>query len=189
MTDENNLWRAQTYALLATLLAKAPEQNLLDDIAQIEVTEPDSPMGRQWLELIKAVKQVDAAKLYDEYHQLFIGVTHGELMPYGSYYQTGFLMEEPLAMLRNDLAKLGLQRNDEVSEPEDHIAAQCDVMRLILMAEGEPIVTAADFFKANLEPWVKAFFKDLAQAQSAQFYQSVAKFATEFFQLECSAYQ
>jgi TorA maturation chaperone TorD len=40
-----------------------------------------------------------------------------------------------------------------------------------------------------LEPWVKAFFKDLAQAQSAQFYQSVAKFATEFFQMECSAYQ
>lgn len=184
MADENLLWRAQTYALLATLLKSAPEQALLDNIAQIEITEPESPMGASWLQLIEQAKQVESALLADEFQALFIGVTHGELSPYGSYYQTGFLMEEPLAILRTDMAKLGLERQDEVSEPEDHIAAQCDVMRLILMAEGTPIVTAPEFFQRHLAPWAKKFFDDLSIAKHAQFYRSVAKLGQTFIELE-----
>ena len=158
MSDENTLWRAQTYALLATILAAAPDQHLLDNLAAIEVTEPESPMGKLWLPLTVAAKNVDVSSVYDEYQRLFIGVTHGELIPYGSYYQTGFLMEEPLAELRADLAKLGLEKHDDTAEPEDHAAAQCDVMRLILMAEGTPIVTAEDFFKHHLNPWMEQLF-------------------------------
>ncbi|MDH5592578.1 MAG: molecular chaperone TorD family protein, partial [Gammaproteobacteria bacterium] len=111
-------------------------------------------------------------------------VTHGELMPYGSYYQTGFLMEEPLANLRTDLARLGLERQDDTAEPEDHVAAQCDVMRLILMAEGTPVVTADEFFKRHLKPWVVRFFQDLSHADNAQFYRAVGQFGSVFLELE-----
>ena len=63
-----------------------------------------------------------------EYHALFIGVGRGELVPFASYYLTGFLNERPLAVLRQDLARLGAVRSESVKEPEDHIAALCEVM-------------------------------------------------------------
>jgi len=184
MADENIEWRAQTYALLASLLVKAPEQALLDNLAAIEVTEPESPMGKQWLQLIEACKQIDIELIHDEYQALFIGVTHGELMPYGSYYQTGFLMEEPLAVLRTDLARLGLERQEGTAEPEDHIAAQCDVMRLILTAEGTPVVTADEFFNQHIKPWALQFFSDLTKAKNAQFYRSIGLFGEQFISME-----
>lgn len=184
MADENTLWRAQTYALLATLLSAAPDQNLLDNLANIEITEPESPMGEQWVKLIGMAQYVKAADLEQEFQTLFIGVTHGELIPYGSYYQTGFLMEEPLAELRTDLAKLGLVRQQEICEPEDHVAAQCDVMRLILMAEGTPIVSAAEFFQKHLSPWMSRFFDDMTKVESAHFYRTLGSFGEKFIQLE-----
>lgn len=189
MADENTLWRAQTYALLARLLASAPDKQLLDNLAVIEITEPESPMGKQWLKLMTIVQDADVSAIDEEYQTLFIGVTHGELIPYGSYYQTGFLMEEPLAELRTDLARLGLEKQQDTAEPEDHIAAQCDVMRLLLMAEGTPIVTADDFFKHHLAPWVIDFFDDLATAKHAVFYQVVGQFAAGFMALESAIYR
>jgi TorA maturation chaperone TorD len=188
MEDENTLWRAQAYALLATLLAAAPAQLLLDNVAAIEVTDPESPMGKLWLKLISSAKNVDLSTVYAEYQDLFIGVTHGELIPYGSYYQTGFLMEEPLAELRTDLARLGLEKQDDTTEPEDHAAAQCDVMRLLLMAEGTPIVSAEDFFKHHLNPWMAHFFDDMVKAKHAEFYQIVGQFGAGFITLESALF-
>jgi TorA maturation chaperone TorD len=184
MTDESLLWRAQTYALLALLLKSAPEQALLDNLAQLEISEPTSPMGAAWHQLSEQAAISDAKKLEEEFAQLFIGVTHGELSPYGSFYQTGFLMEEPLAILRTDLAKLGLERQEEVKEPEDHIAAECDVMRLILSAEGTPIISSSEFYQRHLEPWVMRFFTDLADSKEALFYRKLGEFALVFFKLE-----
>ena len=110
MSDENTVWRAQTYALLARLLSSEPDQELLDNIAAIEVIEPESPMGEQWLKLSNVAEKADLIEVTKGFHKLFTGVTHGELIPYGSYYQTGFLMEEPLAELRTDLADIRARR-------------------------------------------------------------------------------
>ena len=189
MSDDNKIWRAQTYALLANLFAQAPNQTLLDHIAAIEVTEPESPMGKQWVNLVAIVKNAKVSTLEDEYQTLFIGVTHGELIPYGSYYQTGFLMEEPLAELRADLAKLGLVKHEDAAEPEDHVSAQCDVMRLLLMAEGTPIVTDKEFFIHHLKPWVDNFFTDLQASNTSEFYQVVAQLAKVFINMELSEYR
>jgi len=189
MSDDNKLWRAQTYALLANLFAQAPNQALLDHIAAIEVTEPESPMGKQWVNLVAVVSKANISILADEYQTLFIGVTHGELIPYGSYYQTGFLMEEPLAELRTDLAKLGLVRHEDAAEPEDHISAQCDVMRLILMAEGTPIVTDKEFFLHHLKPWMINFFTDLADTKTSEFYRVLGEFGKAFINMELSEYR
>lgn len=184
MADDNAVWRAQTYALLARLLVAPPNQSLLDNIAAVDVTESQSPMGVAWQQLIDAAKLVKLSAVDDEYQALFIGVTQGELIPYGSYYQTGFLMEEPLAELRTDLARLGLQRQDDKAEPEDHAAAQCDVMRLILTAEGTPVVCARDFYQRHLLPWMERFFQDLQLAKSARFYRAVGTFGSCFIKLE-----
>lgn len=183
MTDQEQ-WRAQVYALLATLLSAPPEQALLENISQLQVTEPDSALGQAWQKLKQAAADADSDKVRQEYHALFIGLTQGELVPYGSYYQTGFLHEEPLAKLRQDLIMLGLERQQDTREPEDHIAAEFDVMRLILTAQGTPVVDAQTFFSRHIQPWSQQFFTELAAAGNADFYQAVAGLGLKFVQLE-----
>ena len=48
--------------------------------------------------------------------------------PTRSYYLTGFLHERPLARLREDLARLGIERAEGNAEPEDHAATLCEIM-------------------------------------------------------------
>lgn len=182
--NEENQWRAQTYALLASLLAAPPQQDLLDNIGSLQVTEPESPLGQGWLALIGSAKQFTAEQIADEYQLLFIGLAQGEVIPYGSFYQSGFLNEKPLARLRVDLGKLGLERQQDKAEPEDHIAGECDVMRLILTANGTPIIDDKHFFNSHLRPWAAKFFNDLAKAKSAAFYAGVALLGKEFIETE-----
>lgn len=184
MSENQEQWRAQHYALLATLLAAPPQTALLENIVEVDVTEPESPMGQAWLALQNAATQVQIDDVNLEYHALFIGLTQGEMIPYGSFYQTGFLNEKPLALLRKDLAQLGLERQDDKKEPEDHIAAEFDVMRMILSAQGTPVVDAATFFNRHIQPWAERFFSDLSKAKNAVFYLSVAGFASQFIKLE-----
>lgn len=183
MTEQEQ-WRAQHYALLATLLAAPPQQDLLDNIIGVEVTEPASPMGRVWQSLKKAAAETRPDQLEQEFNALFIGLTQGEVVPYGSYYQSGFLHEKPLARLRQDLASLGLERQDNRKEPEDHIAGEFDVMRLILTAQGTPVVDAKTFFNRHISPWAQKLFSDLQHAESATFYRDVAHFGLQFIQIE-----
>lgn len=164
--------------------AAPPTQTLLENIARIEVTEPDSEMGQAWLALKQAAASAQVEVLEQEFHDLFIGLTQGEVLPFGSYYQTGFLHEKPLARLRQDLTLLGLTRQDERKEPEDHIAAECDVMRLILDAQGQPVIDADTFFSRHISPWAGQFFSDLAKAHSAVFYRAVAQLGQVFIQSE-----
>lgn len=190
MQDDNSIeWRIQIYALLANLLAQAPDDTLLDNIAALEPDDPDSPMATGWQALVKAASSASAEQVADEYQLLFIGITLGEVVPYSSYYQTGFLNEKPLAELRADLYRLGLARNEDTAEPEDHAAALCDVMRLILSAEGTPVVDAPTFFSRHLAPWLITFCRDLQSASSADFYAAVGRLAETFLHLEASNYQ
>lgn len=182
--NESAVWRAQSYALFANLLAASPDQQLLTNIAALQVTDEGNELEAGWQPLIAAAAKADAEQLKSEYQKVFIGLSQGEVIPYGSYYQTGFLHEKPLALLRADLALLGLSRQQEKKEPEDHIAAQCDVMRLLLSASGTPIVTAESFFNRHLAPWAEKFFIDIQKAKSATFYSAVGQLGIQFIRHE-----
>ena len=174
-------WSAQIYAFLAILLAKPADADLLGNIAALKVESPGAVMGIAWQQLIAAAQNTSADAQYREYHQLFIGLTQGEVIPYASFHKTGFLNEKPLADLRADLGKLGLARQADKKEPEDHVAGLCDVMRLILTAKGTPVVTAEQFFNQHMGQWLLKFFADLQKAPSAEFYAAVAVFGQQFF--------
>lgn len=178
--QDNAQWRAQIYALLAILLGKPADEDLLSNIAALKVDDEKSALGEAWQQLIQAAANTSAEAQSREYHQLFIGLTQGEVIPYASYYQTGFLNEKPLADLRVDLGKLGLARQADKKEPEDHAAALCDVMRLILTANGTPVVTAEQFFNRHIVKWLPRFFVDLQKAASADFYAAVAELGSQF---------
>lgn len=181
--DAAQSYRAGAYGLLAALLRSSPNQKIIDHISSLanEGQETDElSMAMSVLGLAASRCDIDA--IDDEYHALFIGIGRGELVPFGSWYLTGFLMEKPLGVLRDDLSELGFERSENVSEPEDHIAALCEVMALMIEGhvseekDGDFTATQKNFFDAHIDSWADRFFSDLTTSDSAVFYRSVGRF-------------
>jgi TorA maturation chaperone TorD len=175
--------RANTYGLLGALLATPPRQKLFDLLASIDSPSTDG-LGAAWSVLKRAAECADVEAVDDEYHDLFVGVGRGELIPYGSWYLTGFVMDKPLAVLRSDLAALGFERQDEVKEPEDHAAALLETMALIADAPEHGIDVQRRFFDRHVATWMRTFFADLQSAGSARFYRAVGQFGDQFLEFE-----
>ena len=110
-------------------------------------------------------------------------------MPYGSYYLSGFLHERPLARLRADLQRLGIERAAGQAEPEDHAAILCEIMAGI--ASGRfPVPAGADreLFERHLAAWIVRFFTDLERAEAADFYRRVGTLGRVFTDIETQAF-
>ena len=182
VTDDDSV-RANTYGLLGALLANPPRQEIFDLLAGIDPPSDDG-LGTAWRELGRAAEAADVEAADDEFHDLFIGVGRGELIPYGSWYRTGFVMDKPLAVLRADLVALGFERCDEVREPEDHAAALLETMALIAAAPEHGIDVQRRFFDRHVATWMPTFFADLRTADSARFYRAVGRFGEQFMAFE-----
>ncbi|MEJ2308060.1 MAG: molecular chaperone TorD family protein [Gammaproteobacteria bacterium] len=183
---EEQARRAGIYSILAALLRNSPGRELLDHLATLGAgaeTGHDNELLLSLSMLALAASRCDPKSVGDEYHDLFIGIGRGELVPYGSWYQTGFLMEKPLGQLRDDLGRLGFERQEESHEPEDHVAALFEVMA-ILIQEGQSIEVQKRFHEAHMASWINRFFEDLETAKHSVFYCSVARFGLAFQQLE-----
>ncbi len=179
--------RADAWTLLGRLLAAPPDEEVLELLASTAATTPagDNLLAAAWDMLAKAAARTSPAEVEEEYQDLFIGVGRGELMPYGSWYLTGFLMEQPLARLRGELAMLGFARRDGVCEPEDHAAALCDVMAMISTGDdAAPVEVQSGFFSRHIAPWMGRFFRDMQQAPSARFYRAVGQLGEQYVALE-----
>ncbi|MDX1594559.1 MAG: molecular chaperone TorD family protein [Gammaproteobacteria bacterium] len=179
--------RAANYAILGSLLARPPSGELLAELAAAEPEgADDGALDAAWRGLADAAAGADAQEVADEYQELFIGVGRGELVPYGSWYQTGFLMERPLGELRADLARLGIARQEGVCEPEDHIGALCEVMSLLIADPelGVDYATQRAFHATHLGPYLARFWSDLGGADSACFYRAVSQLGAAFTDLE-----
>jgi TorA maturation chaperone TorD len=185
--DEIEAGRAQEYALLAALLARAPDAGLLERLAGLRA-DP-SPLGVAHAALAEAALQTDADKVQREYFDLFIGLGRGELLPYGSYYLTGFLHERPLQRLRQDLDELAITRQDGNIEPEDHAAILCEVMAgLAARRFAAPAGSERRIFERHLKPWIGRFFADLERAEAAVFYAPVGTLGRLFIDIETEAF-
>ena len=148
-----------------------------------------SPLGVAHAALAEAAGRADAARLEREYFALFIGLSRGELLPYGSYYLTGFLHERPLARLRAHLARLGIERSAGQAEPEDHAAILFEIMSgLVSRRFDTPPGAERELFEQHLAPWIGRFFSDLERAQAADFYRHVGALGRVFVDIETQAF-
>jgi len=185
--DEVDAARAQEYALLSTLLARSPDAQLLGRLAGLR-GDP-SPLGLAHATLGEAAAGADVERVGREYFDLFIGLGRGELLPYGSYYLTGFLHERPLARLRGDLKRLGIERTVGQSEPEDHAALLCEIMAGLTAGNMEaPPGTDREIFEKHMAPWIGRFFSDLERSQTANFYARVGALGRTFMEIETEAF-
>ena len=187
---EEDLLRAQVYGLLARLLASPPDRQVLDILSGIDGDA--TPLGEA-LSALAAAAQADAPDaLSEEFDRLFVGMVRGELVPYTSYYLTGFLNEKPLADLRGHLSRLGIAGAEDQSEPEDHIAALCEVMHgLATGVFGKPASLSEQraFFDAHIAPWASKFFEDLEATAETAFYASIGKVGQLFMAVEAEAFE
>lgn len=187
---EEDLLRADLYAMLAQLLARAPTQDMIDNASRL--AGDDSDLGQGITALATVAKGMKAKTVEREFNALFIGLGRGELLPYASYYLTGFLNEKPLARLRGHMSQLGIQRNDDVKEPEDHIATLCEIMAgLIRGTYGDPLSVEDQhaFFNTHVATWAGHFFTDLEAAEGSVFYAPVGKIGRAFMAIEIEAFR
>ena len=185
--DEVDLARAQEYALLATLLMRAPDAAFLSKLSALRADA--SPLGLAHAALAEAAEGTTAEKVEREYFDLFIGLGRGELMPYGSYYLTGFLHERPLARLREDLARIGIARAEGMVEPEDHAGILCEIMSG-LASRRLPAPPDSDrmIFEKHMAPWIGRFFTDLENAAAADFYKRLGTLGRVYMDIEAEAF-
>lgn len=187
--------RADFYALLATLFYRAPDESLLRAItlsAEPEGNEAEG-LAKAWAALAAASAVVTSDALQEEYDALFVGMGRPPVMLFGSFYLSGFMNEKPLAELRGDLAALGLARDPAVTEPEDHLAALCDVMRALIAGDVTDAPASLEqqraFFAKHLQPWALQCCGAITQSEKSNYYRRVAAFAQAFFEIEIQAFE
>lgn len=187
--------RSQTYAILAALLNDIPSSDVVDYLRHIQPlsgdqstvdTAPSDPgeVGLAWQDLRQRAIESTAEGLDDEFHALFIGIGRGEVVPYGSFHITGFLMDKPLGELRADMALLGLESKADNKEPEDHIAALCECMSILITSDDVESFQQRRFYIRHIHPFAEKFFNQLKNAKSADFYQAVAGLGLQFTEFE-----
>jgi TorA maturation chaperone TorD len=185
--DEIDSERAQEYALLSTLLSRAPSKILLSRLAKLG--RDATPIGLAHGRLAEAASRIDVALVEREYFDLFVGLGRGELLPYASYYLTGFLNERPLSSLREDLARLGIERNEGNYEPEDHAGTLCEIMAGLVGGRfPAPEGSQRQIFEKHIAPWMGRLFADMERAKSANFYRPVGALGALFLEIEAEAF-
>lgn len=188
--SHENRMRADLYNYLGLLLAKPPDELVLAQTASL--TGGNDEMGEAIGALSKVARLSTPQSVEMEFNKLFIGLGRGELLPYASYYLTGFLNEKPLAMLRGDMAAQGLSRSDAVFEPEDNIASLLEIMGALILgrfAAPVDLEQQKTFFNRHIACWAGHFFADLEGAKNAVFYAPVGAIGRLFVDIECEAFR
>ncbi len=187
---EEDLLRADLYDFLSALLSGPADQDLLRRTAAL--AGDDSDLGQAVSTLARVAKATNGRAVESEFNALFIGLGRGELMPFASYYLTGFLNEKPLATLRADMAGLRITRAPNVYEPEDNIASLLEMMAGMIrgrFGEPTPVGKQKDFFFRHIAPWAEHFFSDLEAAQNSVFYAPVGTVGKAFVAIETQAFR
>ncbi|MEP1330350.1 molecular chaperone TorD family protein [Pseudophaeobacter sp.] len=189
ITAEDQM-RADLYNYLGLMLALPPDQMLLQQTAGLEGDESD--LGSAINALAKLARHSKPAASEREFNKLFIGLGRGELLPYSSYYLTGFLNEKPLAQLRQDMAAQGLTRAPNSYEPEDNIASLMEMMGALIagrFGDAADLGQQKTFFNKHIGPWAGHFFSDLETAKSSLLYAALGTVGRQFIEIEAEAFR
>jgi TorA maturation chaperone TorD len=191
--DSEELARAELYGLLARLWQAPPDADLLQQFA-VAVTQAPEPGGfleGPWQDLVAALRASTVEGAADAFDALFGGVGKPEVFAYGSFYLSGFLNEKPLAVLRQDLAQLGLTRDEQDPQTEDHIAFGFEVMRWLIAGDDVAVCNLERqraFFRTHLQPWVETFCDAVAAHPRAGWLAALAGVTRAFVQVESQAF-
>jgi len=185
--------RAEIYGLLAQLFYQVPSSDLL---AQLRVAVTDAPveggfLEEPWRQVVAAARACSDLQIADEFNSLFGGVGKPEIYLFASHYISGFLNDKPVARLREDLDALGLERDESMSETEDHFACLCEVMRYLIAGDDVRVANLTqqrEFFAKHLQPWASDMADVISRHPKAQFYGRLADFTQAFLGIETQGF-
>ncbi|MDB5947652.1 MAG: hypothetical protein JWQ33_2678 [Ramlibacter sp.] len=185
--------RAEIYGLLSQLFYAPPTPALLDAlrVAPTEAPAAGGFLEEPWRQVVGSARALDDQEIAREYDALFGGVGKPEIYLFGSHYLSGFLNERPLVRLRADLALLGLERHEGMSDTEDHIAYLSEVMRYLIAGDDVAVANLArqsEFFAAHLQPWVVTLCDTVTAHPKAKFYATLAAFTRAFTEIEAQGF-
>ena len=186
---EEDVLRADMYSFLASLLRTEPSDSLIQEVSGLK--GDGTPIGSACLTLAHLAKSLDNEAIRNEYVNLFIGVGRGEILPFASYYLTGFLNDKPLSNLRADMASIGVRRADGVKVPEDHIAGLFDVVSGLIRGDYGRTYSGSEqatFFRKHIEPWAGLLMEDIERAKSGVFFVPVGTIGRHFLEIESQAF-
>ena len=191
--DSEELARAELYGLLARLWMAAPDAALFEQfrVAVTQAPQEGAFLEAPWSALVASMRATTPAAAAQEYDALFLGVGKPEVFLYGSYYLSGFLNEKPLAVLRDDLAELGLARDETRGETEDHVAAVFEVMRYLIAGDDVAVCNLERqrrFFRAHVQPWVEKLCDAVQAHPRARLYAALADLTRGFVQVETQGF-
>ena len=182
--------RANLYGLLARLFCAPADAALLGALASAGPIEAEEGgLAAAWRALGRAAAQADAERVREEYEAQFVGTGKAPVSLYASAYLIRYSSEMPLAELRGQLAAMGLARRNNVNEPEDHIAALCEVMRHLIAHQKKDLHAQRPFFERWIRPTAEPLCNAIEKTQGANFYRAVARLARSFFSVEQSAFE
>lgn len=182
--------RANFYGLISRLFYAPPDTALLAALASADELEAeDEVLARSWRELCQAAAAADAETLRDEYDSVFVGTGKAPITLYTSAYSIRYSNETPLATLRGELAELGFARREAAGEPEDHLAALCDVMRHLITGEGNDLDVQKRFFERWIQPNVEPLCAAIEKSALGPFYKSAGRLAKSYFSLEHAGFE
>jgi TorA maturation chaperone TorD len=183
--SEERALRADIYRLLAALLRQAPDAELLNWLAELEIERDGTRLAAAWQRLADTAAAATPGALERAHFLHLVGVIQGDITPYASWYRQGELMEAALVALRHDLKLLGIVRSEHTRDPEDHLAALCEVMAILIQAnlEGADEREQATFFVRHLAPWAKDCWGDLTRVDTA-FYAALGEVGSAFMESE-----
>ncbi|MCM5568990.1 molecular chaperone TorD family protein [Burkholderiaceae bacterium FT117] len=192
---DEDLARRDWYLLLARLFREPPDAAVLSAVAAAGPAEPpgsDAPdLVRAFAELALACGQSDPESVRQEFDAAFLGVGKAEVFLNASWHLTGFLNDRPLVELRDCLADLGLARREDIGETEDHIAALCETMALLIGSQDPRLAsvdTQREFFQRFLAPWFDSLCDAIERSGSTDFYKHAARAARAFLAVERQAF-
>jgi TorA maturation chaperone TorD len=185
--------RAEIYGLLAALYYAAPSAELYENLRVAVTAAPaeGALLEDSWSELVAAARAQSLEDVRQEHDALFGGVGKPEVYLFGSHYLSGFLNEKPLAVLRTDIAALGLARDEAMPETEDHVAYLCEVMRYLIAGDDVAVANLTrqrEFFSRHLQPWLPLMCEAIAQHPRARFYAALAAFTQAFAGVEAQGF-
>jgi TorA maturation chaperone TorD len=182
--------RANFYALLSRLFYAPADAGLLAALGSAdELDAEDESLARHWRELCEAAARADIETLRDEYETTFIGTGRAPITLYTSAYSIKYTNEAPLAQLRGELMRLGLARRSGAGEPEDHIAALCDVMRHLIAEQQLDLGTQRQFFERWIRPTYEPLCAAIEKSELGSFYKTSGRLAKTFFSLEQAGFE
>jgi TorA maturation chaperone TorD len=191
--DAEETARAELYGLLAALWLAPPDAALLEQfrVAVTEAPQPGGHLEAPWQNLVAAMRDTTVAAARAEFDALFGGVGKPEVFAYGSWHIAGALNDKPLARLREDLAALGLARDETRIETEDHVSVEFEVMRWLIAGDDAGVCNLEQqrrFYRQHVQPWLPGLCEAVMAQPGARLWAAVAAFTVAFIDVETQGF-